>query len=139
MHRPIEIYVVIAVELFFSVLAFPSGYLFVSDPTGGSMGVTFALPYLPIMRDFFLVGAFLIIAYGVVPLAITFGLWTAKSWAYLMGVALGAVAVLWILVEVVAMYQMGFLFLQPLIAGLGFFEIFLFTRPRVKMYLGITK
>jgi hypothetical protein len=93
MHRPTEIYIVTAIELFFSVLAFPSGYLFVSDPTGGSMGVTFALSFLPIVKDFFLVGVFLIIAYGVIPLMITYGLWTAKPWAYMVGIALGAVAV----------------------------------------------
>jgi hypothetical protein len=41
-HRNLH---VTAIEIFFSVLAFPSGYLFVSDPTGGLMGVTFALSY----------------------------------------------------------------------------------------------
>lgn len=51
------------------------------------------------------------------------------------GVALGAVAVLWILVEVATMYQMGFLFFQPLIAGLGIQEILLLSRPSVRAYL----
>lgn len=64
--------------MFFSVLAFPSGYLFASDPTGRSMGVGFAIPYLPVVHDFFLVGVFLIIAYGAVPLVITYGLFAAK-------------------------------------------------------------
>lgn len=70
MHRPIPIYIVVAVELFFSVLTFPSGYLFVSDPTGGSMGMTFAPPYLPVVKDFLLLGVFLIVVYRIVPLAI---------------------------------------------------------------------
>ncbi len=135
MHRPFAIYPVIAIQLFFAVLAFPSGYLFVSDPTGGSMGVDFALPYLPVVRDFFLVGLFLIVAYGIVPLVITYGLLTAKPWVYVAGLAFGAVAVLWILVEVATMYQMGFLFFQPLIAGLGALEILLITRPAVRTYL----
>jgi hypothetical protein len=53
----------------------------------------------------------------------------------MVGVTLGVVAVLWIIVEVATMYQMGFLFFQPLIAGLGLVEILLLTRPRVRAYL----
>jgi hypothetical protein len=40
-------------------------------------------------------------------------------------------------VEVATMYQMGFLFFQPLIAGLGLVEILLLIRPRVRAYLRV--
>ena len=101
------------------------------------MEVTFALPYLPIIKDFLPVGVLLIVAYGIIPLAIVYGLWTVKPWAYPIVVALVSVAVFWILLEVATIYQMGFIFFQPLISGLGIMEILLLTRLGVRAYLGV--
>jgi len=135
MTRPIEIYAVSAIMIFFSVLAFPTGYLFITDPTGASMGIEFAIQYLPVIHDFLPVGIFLLTVYGVAPLIIVYGLLTARSWAWTAGVGFGAVAVLWILLQVFTMYQMGFIFFQPLIAGLGLITIYLLNRRNARKFL----
>lgn len=139
------------IEVVFAFVGLMSGYAMLSDPSGEGMGLT--LDYLenaPV-GDYALVGLFFVLAYGILPAVAAFGLWkrprwtwtdplnkwTGQHWSWTATVALGAVMLIWILVEVVIVGLLDGIggALQAIVTILGIGIILLATRPSVRNHL----
>jgi hypothetical protein len=82
------------------------------------------IPYMPFnLHDFFLVGVWLIVVYGSLPIILAAGLWFGKKWSWWGALDLGAVVVTWIVVEMYLFYSFGFTIFYPLIGGIGVLTI----------------
>ena len=102
------------------------GLSFVTDPSGGGMGMTTSeLPAWPLLGDFSLPGVVLLLLFGLLPL-IPIGLLLrgdARGWP--ATAAVGALLVLWMLGQVVAFgltfpgMQLTFLAVGLLLTALG--------------------
>lgn len=102
----------IVLEIFFGAMGIISGVLLMADPSGALVGfppsVAESIPF----HNFFLVGLFLFVIYGLYPLFLAYGAWTRKDlffmeisraggihWSWQGGVALLAILVAWLFVE----------------------------------------
>lgn len=121
--HPLPVKILIPVQLALSIISIPSGALLLSSPGGEAIGAQTILPHLtrslPFIHDFTLVGIFLILVYGILPLILSYGLWIQKRWAWIVTVLLGITEIGWISAEVVIFYDLGYFFFYPIIAGMG--------------------
>lgn len=79
-------------------------------------------------------GVFLLVVYGFLPIIFVFGLWTQKKWAWTLTLLLGLTEIAWIVTEVVLLYNLGFIFFYPLIAGMGIVTAALCLLPSVRRF-----
>ncbi len=113
--RPGTVKAVIGLELFNGFMGLASGLALMSAPSGASLGLnTDVLEGLPI-SDFFLVGIFLLVGFGICPLIAAWGLITKsdmalarpmkkislRHWAWTGALAISAVEIIWMSIEVV--------------------------------------
>lgn len=137
-HRPLAVKALIPVQLVLSLLAIPSGALFLFAPGGEAIGAQTILPRLtrsvPFIHDFTVVGIFLIVVYGLMPLLFSYGLWFQKRWAWILTVLLGVAEIDWILVEVLIFYDLGFFIFYPIIGGMGAITIALCCMPSSRRF-----
>jgi hypothetical protein len=137
-NRPLGIKVLVPIQILLSIIAIPSGVLLILFPKGDAIGAQMILPYLtqqlPFLRDFAPVGIFLLVVYGLLPIALTYGLWTRKKLAWDFTLLLGVTEIIWIAAEIGMFYQLGFIFFYPLIAGMGVVTIALCLVPSVRRY-----
>jgi hypothetical protein len=143
MH-PLAVKALIPEEVLLSIIAIPSGVLFLLSPGGEAIGAQSILPHLtqslPFIHDFTLVGVFLIVVYGIFPVILAYGLWGANRWSWILTILLGLTEIGWISVEVVIFYDFGFFFFYPIIAGMGAITVILCMLPSVrKFYSGVGK
>jgi hypothetical protein len=110
--RPLAVKVLIALEVFFGALGIISGLLLMADPSGSSIGFPISVVEKIPFQNFFLVGLFLFVIYGLYPLLLAHGAWTKEElffkeisraggihWSWQGGVALMVVLVAWLFVE----------------------------------------
>lgn len=76
--------------------------------------------------------------YGVMPLALAYGLWVRMRLAWELTAALGVTEVVWIAAEVVLFYDFGFFIFYPIIAGMGVATLLLCLLPSVRTFYGTT-
>ena len=123
LKRPIGVKILVPIQVLLSAISIPSGALLLLKPGGESLGAQSILPYLteriPFVQDFGIVGMFLLIVYGFLPIIFAFGLWTQKKWAWALTLLLGLVEIAWITTEVILFYNLGFFIFYPIIAGMG--------------------
>ncbi|HZW84614.1 MAG TPA: hypothetical protein VFE91_01765 [Nitrososphaerales archaeon] len=123
MSRPSAVLALIAIQVIMAVIAIPSGILLLLDPSGSAMGGQFILPHLtaaiPFIVDFTLVGLWLFLVYGLVPIILVAGLLRHKRWAWRSSVVLGALEICWIGAEVALFSDLGFNVMYVLIGGIG--------------------
>jgi hypothetical protein len=138
LRRPPGVKALIPIQLLLSIISIPSGALLLYLPNGEAVGAQTILPYLtqhlPLLRDFTAVGIFLIVVYGLLPIALAFGLWTRKRWAWTLTLLLGVTEILWISAEVIMFYNLGFFFFYPIISGMGVLAVALCLVPSVKHF-----
>jgi hypothetical protein len=133
--RPAGIRILLAALISLAFISIGGGGMLLDDPSGGSMGIQAMIPYMPFnLHDFFLVGVWLIVIYGALPIILAAGLWFGKKWAWLGALGLGAVVVTWILVEVFLFYSFGFTIFYPLIGGIGVLTIAMLCLPSSREY-----
>ncbi len=137
-QHPLAVKILIPVQLVLSIISIPSGALLVSSPGGEAIGAQVILPHLtnsiPFIHDFTIVGIFLIVVYGFLPLILSYGLWVQKRWAWILTILLGITEIGWITTEVVIFYDLGFFFFYPIIAGMGIITVALCTLPSVRKF-----
>jgi hypothetical protein len=119
-----------------------------TDPTGGSLQLTEVLPLLPV-SDFILPGLFLLIAMGLAPLLLTYGLmarpnrawaealsrWSGHHWAWTGTLGLGVTLIIWLIVQGMLI---GFKWAIQYITGIDglLIVLFLFIPSVRKFYAG---
>jgi hypothetical protein len=102
------------------------GLAFVTDPTGGRLGMTVdRLPAWPLLGDYLIPGVVLILLFGILPTAAFLQLVKRSPRGWSLTTATGVLLVLWMVGQVVAiglgfpLMQAGFLVLGIVLTGLG--------------------
>ena len=116
-ERPRYAWIAIALEIFTAVLAIPVGLIFLSDPTGRSMGLPAGWIEATPFGSYVIPGLYLFAMNGLGMLVLA-GLSVMRHWTapWATGV-LGTGLVIWILVQLVVMPEV--MWLQPLFLGVG--------------------
>ncbi|HKJ96636.1 MAG TPA: hypothetical protein VJ944_02710 [Thermoplasmataceae archaeon] len=132
--RSIPILTLIAVEDITAGLGIISGIVLLSDPSGDTMGMGFMIPMIPLISDFTAVGAWLLIVFGIFPGVLAYGLWAGRSWSLFGSFFLGAIEIVWIAVQVILLYSVGFSIWQAIIPLMAVFAIFMFFAPGIRAH-----
>lgn len=138
MKHPVGVKLLLPVLLGLSAISIPSGLVLLASPGGEGIGAQTILPHLtqqiPFVEDFTPVAIFLLVAYGLIPILLSYGLWTRHGPAWLLTLCLGATEVIWIGIEVVIFYDLGYFFFYPIIAGMGVATLALCLVPSVRRF-----
>ncbi len=144
--RPVGLYALTGVLLFVAFGALYGGYSFLSDPSGGQMGIPLAWLERTGFSDFFIPGLILFTMLGVLPLLTVFLLWLRPEWGLMQGLentfhihwvwglafGIGLAQVVWIIYQV---STMGLRFyLQPTMFVVGLLICGLCLLPSVRRY-----
>ena len=133
--RPTGIIILVVAEVVLAITSIGGGRILLADPLGKTLGLQPLIPYLPFnLHDYTLVGVWLIVTFGLLPLILAAGFWFRKIWAWRVGLGLGAILIIWIIAEVSMFYSFGFTFFYPLIAGIGMITIVLLYLPSTRQY-----
>lgn len=146
-NRPASVYALCALLLLLSVNALIGGYLLITDPTGGSLGMPVTLLAASPFRDYFVPGLILFTILGLYPLAALVALWlkpawslmrelerlTHAHWAWAAALSVGCALTIWIVVQ---MSILSF-WLQPVLLTLGLLIIGLSLLPQVRRYYAL--
>ena len=137
MRRPLTLWPLVFLLLFLGLGGLYGGIAMLTDPTGGSLDLTDVLPLLPV-DDYILPGLFLLIAMGLAPLFLAYGLvarpdwtwarplsrWSGHHWAWTGTLGLAATLAIWLIVEGVLI---GFRWAIQYITAVDGFGIVLFA------------
>lgn len=135
MKMPLLLFALVAIDLILSALAFIGGIYLLLDPTGSSLGMNDALQYIPFVTDFMVFALWLLLVFGAFPLVLVYGLLTDRKWALYGSLALGALELLWIAVQLVLLYTMGINAWQVGILAMGVISLFLVLTPSARSFL----
>ena len=145
MQRPFALWLLIFCLLFLSLGGLYGGIAMLVDPTGGSLGLTETLPFLPV-SDYIGPGIFLLVVMGLAPLLLVYGLlarpkwkwaaklsrWSGHHWAWTGTLGLGVTLAVWLIVEGLLI---GFEWaIQYITAVDGFLIILLVLVPGVRKF-----
>lgn len=130
--HPIDLYLLSACLAFLSLGGFYGGIAFVTDPTGGSIGMNPSMLNPLPLQDFLLPGLFLLAVYAIGSLIVLAALWrhTAKAWW--LSFTLSAVLIGWIAFEVIMMRLIAPI--TVVLAILGVCMLALTMLPSVRHY-----
>ena len=135
MRPPWSAIVLCGIDAALLASALYGGINFIMDPTGKSMGIDFALPYIPYVEDFLIFGVWLVMVFSVFPAVLIYGLLTEKKWSLFGTMILGALEIVWIATQVVLFYSAtGFTFLWALIGGFGVASLILAPLPSMRNF-----
>jgi hypothetical protein len=111
------------VQLFVAIGAIPAGYLFFSAPDGSRMGMTTEALVGSPFKNYLIPGIFLFSVNGILNLLCSVFSFYKYKYAPVFGIILGAVLIMWVIVQV---YSIGLShFLQPTYLFVGLLEIFI--------------
>ena len=127
------IYGLIILEVVIAILGIASGFSLLMDPSGVSMGLDVVKDKIP-FQNLFLLGLWFIGPYGVVPVALAYGLWTAKTWAWKPSLGLALIEIIWVLIQIP---MVGLSIMQAVIGFIALATIYLLYNPYTKKYLGV--
>ena len=133
MSRMLEFYGLLILELYMFIMATLSGIILILDPTGKAIQGEFILPYLPYVKDFLLIGLWLVFVFGLPSFLIVLGFIFYYRFAWIGALILTVVQLIWIAAEYVLFYNtLGiqiFMIIIPLTAML---TIVLLFRSNIK-------
>ena len=127
------IYGLIILEVIIAALGIASGISLLMDPSGVSMGLDVVKDKIP-FQNLFLLGLWFIGPYGVVPVALAYGVWTAKTWAWKPSLGLALIEIIWVLIQIP---MVGLSIMQAVIGFIALATIYLLYNPYTKKYLGV--
>lgn len=134
-RKPLGIIILVVAEAVLAITSIAGGRILLADPLGNTLGLQPLIPYLPFnLHDYTLVGVWLIVSFGLLPLILAAGFWFRKTWAWWMGLSLGAALIIWVIAEVLMFFSFGFTFFYPLIAGIGLITIVVLYLPSTRLY-----
>ena len=147
MKRPVMLWPLVLVLLFFSLGGFYGGILMLMDPTGELLGVANILHLLPV-PNFILPGIFLILVMGLFPLILAIALvarpqwnwadsllhWSKHYWAWTSTIILVVIIALWLIFEG---WFMGFYPITYATAVQGLLILIFALMPGVSRYFSL--
>jgi hypothetical protein len=149
-RRPFAVPLLIGLEVILAFLGFASGVRFLQDPSGVTHGMNTSLLTTTPISTFAPVGLFFVACYGILPILALYGLWklprwrwtdvvnrrTGQNWSWTATVAIGAILIVWIAVEIALIGSPAGLprILQVAMALFGAILIALAMLPRVRAY-----
>ena len=122
-------------ESIIAIGAFFGGISMLQDPTGVSMFKQDLTSYI-IVPDFFLPGLWLLFVYCLGTFIFLIGLWFKYRFAWIIGVLISVSELVWIGIQLVLLYSVGFIYWQliiPLIALVALIFL-LINQNRSKYY-----
>jgi hypothetical protein len=138
MPTPAGARALVIVQFVMALIAIPSGIVLLADPSGSLMGGEFVLPHLkaaiPFLNDFTLIGIWLLVVFGLVPVVLALNLIRGNRWAWIATIVLGIVEVSWIAAELSMFYDLGFTPMYPLIGGIGAATLVIALLPSLRRY-----
>lgn len=110
-------------QLFIALGAIPAGLMFVMDPSGASLGFPLSMLSGSIFPNYLIPGLFLLLINGIGSLMGGIFTLIKNHYAWLIAIALGAILVAWIVIQVSIIQAIHWL--HWLYFALGFLEIVL--------------
>jgi hypothetical protein len=147
-QRPLALWPLLLLLILLGAGGLYGGIVMLIDPTGGLLQLTEVLPLLPV-SDYILPGLFLLVAMGLAPVALTFGLltrpkwnwaqplsgWSRHHWAWTGTLGLGVTLAIWLFVQGLLI---GFNWpIQHITAANGALIILLALTPAVRRFYAI--
>ncbi len=133
-QRPMEVKVIIFIELFIALLGFATGFSLLSDPSGKAIGLDVMKDKIP-FQNLALLGLWFVGPYGIFPAALGYGFFQGKMWAWKPALYLAVVEVIWVLVQIP---MVGRSYLQAVIGLIALVTIYLLYRPNTLEYISRT-
>ncbi len=144
-RRPLGAYVLIFLHIFLGVNGLYGGGAFLLRPDGSLLQMPLSDLQNSPFHDFFIPGLLLLAFLGLYPLAVAYSLWKRPAWgwpnainpfkqlhwSWAAALAAGAIAVVWILVQ---MLWIPFWFLQAFILAWGVLILIFTLLPGVRRY-----
>ena len=146
MKRPFTIWVLVFWLVFLAFGGFYGGITMLLDPSGKKIGMDEVLPLLPV-NDYTIVGVFLVVVMGLIPLFLDFGTiarpdwkWarifsfgSSKHWAWVGALVLGIGLGVWLIIQGL---MIGFRWpIQYVTAANALFILIFTLSPPVQKYL----
>lgn len=107
----------------------------VMDSTGRSLGIPANWLHGSPFDNYFIPGLVLLLALGVSPLAVTYGLWRRRHWSWLGALLVGLMLIIWIAVEILVIGYQPSPPLQLIYGLLGLIIILMVSFPASKQYV----
>jgi hypothetical protein len=118
--RPLAVKVLVVLEVVFGALGIISGVLLMADPSGALVGFPSSVAERIPFQNFFLVGLFLFVIYGLYPLILAYGAWTRKEMFFREIGRAGGIHWSWQGVAALLVILAVWLFVEGLLIGLDY-------------------
>ena len=119
-----------ALQAFIGLGALAGGYGLVSDPSGNALGLPSSFIEGSPFSDFLIPGLFLLIVNGFGSLVGAFLSFTRRRYAQEIAIALGAILVLWIVMQIIIISSFHWMHVLYFILGIVELGIGLFIKRR---------
>ena len=134
MKYNIDLILITILEFLLGIGALVGGLSFLNDPTGVSMFEQDLRQYI-IVPDFFIPGLILIFGFGICTFLFIMGLWLKYRIAWIGALIISLSELLWILIQLILLYSVGFIIWQLIIPAIAIITIiFLFIKQNREIY-----
>lgn len=124
-----KIFIVLgAIQVFIGIGAIGGGFMLVKDASGNALGVPMSFIEGSPFRDFLIPGIFLLAVNGVGSMIGACFSFTKRQYAQEIAIALGAILVSWIVIQVIIIDSIGWLHILYFILGVIELGIGLYIR-----------
>jgi len=144
MRRPLTLWPLVFCLLFLAFGGLYGGIAMLTDPTGGSLSLSEALPLLPV-PNYILPGIFLLVVMGIFPLLLAVALivrhnwpsidslfqWSKHYWAWTLTLVLVAITAIWLAYEG---WLIGFFPITNVTAVVGLLILLFALTPGVRKF-----
>lgn len=131
-RRPSIVYIGVVLLLFVAFGAIPASVMFITDPSGASLGLPLEWINQSVFGNYLLPGIVLFVMFGLGSLAAAFGVWRRQQWSWMLTVLLGLALMIWIVVQYFTIQT--FFFLQPVMFITGLLIAALPFVPAMRRY-----
>ena len=126
MKLKLDLVLVTLLELLLAIGAIVGGYSMINDPTGVSMFKQDLRKYI-IVPDFLLPGLFLFVGFGLCTFIFLIALWMNFRVGWVGAMLISVAELVWILVQIILLYEVGFIIWQLIIPAIAVVMIIFLT------------
>ena len=135
MKPPLSVYLLGAALLLQGISGLAGGIGLVGDPTGRSLGIPLEWLSGSPFDSYLIPGVVLLVALGVFPLVVTYGVWNRRPWSWSAALLVGLMLLVWIAVEILVIGYQPAPPLQLVYGLLGLLITILVLLPGLRRYL----